>query len=390
MTTSPTTVTADAAGSEVSRRTLVGYPARTDTVDFRAQLENKYRSMGRTPAQTIVDGEGEAAWIGEYHRYRVNGCDHNTATQNALAQVDGAAPAQVCSVRQFPETAIYPPRDQVVDFRRQLGAKYQSMGRTAQSAVDPEGAAIWIAEYLRYRTSGCDHPTAVERVMTQIDGNPAPATCLTQCAYYVDTPTAVSGNGGTFTADLRRTSGSCNWVALSESPWITLNRPITGGDRSALSYTVATNDTGAARTGWIRFTYPGGITYLEVSQGTKSNVVAFEFFDPATSTSATTECRIRTTSTICTLSAVISGATTTVTTYDWHVEYAYGGAKVRTQIGSLPTFSFTESCGTSPSEGTVIPIKVRLIASDAAGNTRTIYSGQGDQPPLQLRVFSCQ
>jgi hypothetical protein len=227
-------------------------------------------------------------------------------------------------------------------------------------------------------------------VMTQIDGNPAPSTCVTQCAYYVDTPAAVSGNGGTFTAHLRRTSGSCEWVALSETPWITLTRPVTGGDRSALNYVVAENTTGAPRTGWIRFTYAGGITYLEVSQGTKSNVVAFEFFDPATSTSATTECRIRTTSTICTLSAVITGATTTVTTYDWHVEYAYGGAKVRTQIGSLPTFSFTESCGTSPSEGTVIPIKVRLIASDAAGNSRTIYSGQGDQPALQLRVFSCQ
>ena len=133
---------AGAAADDVSRRALVAYPVRNDTVEFRAQLENKYRSMGRSPLQTTVDAEGEAAWVGEYHRYRVNGCDHNTATQHALAQVDGAAPAQVCSISQFPENASYPPHDHLVDFRRQLGAKYQALGRTAQSAVDADGAAI--------------------------------------------------------------------------------------------------------------------------------------------------------------------------------------------------------------------------------------------------------
>ena len=129
--TSPSAVTpGEPGGGGVSRPALVGFPARTDTVDFRTQLENKYVSMGRRPAPTIVDMEGEATWVGEYSRYRVNGCDHDTATQRALAQVDGAAPGQVCSILQFPETAIYPPRDHVVDFRRQLGAKYQSLGRS--------------------------------------------------------------------------------------------------------------------------------------------------------------------------------------------------------------------------------------------------------------------
>ena len=132
--------------------------------------------------------------------------------------------------------------------------------------------------------------------MTQIDGNPAPETCVVQCAYQVDTPATVPGAGGTFAAYLRRTSGSCEWIALSESPWITLARPITGGDRSALTYNVAAN-TGAARTGWIRFVYPGGITYLEVRQGAPSGVTGFQFFDPATSTNPVTECAIRTTST---------------------------------------------------------------------------------------------
>jgi hypothetical protein len=390
--TSPTAVTlADpaAAGGGISRPAIVGFPARTDTVEFRSQLENKYASMGRRPAPTVVDAEGEAAWIGEYYRYRVNGCDHNTATQRALAQVDGAAPDPVCSVRQFPETAVYPPRDHLVDFRRQLGAKYQSMGRSAQSAVDPDGAAIWIGEYLRYRTSGCDHATAVQKVMTQVDGNAAPETCLALCGYYVNTPAAVSGSGGTFTAEMRRTSGSCEWAALSESPWITLARPITGADRGVLSYNVAANNTTTPRTGWIRFVYPGGVTYLEVTQGSASNVIGFQFFDPAASTSPTTECLVRTTSTTCTLTAVTSGLTTVITTYDWRVEYAYGGTRVRTQTGALPSFSFTESCGVSPAEGAVVPISVRLIASDAAGNSRTIYSGQAEQPALQMRTFNC-
>ena len=44
---------------------LIGFPARTDTVDFRTQLENKYVSMGRRPSQTIVDMEGEATWVGD-------------------------------------------------------------------------------------------------------------------------------------------------------------------------------------------------------------------------------------------------------------------------------------------------------------------------------------
>ena len=392
VTTSPTAVTAAPdAGGGVSRPTIVAYPGRPDVVEFRVQLENKYVSKGRGPAQTTVDAEGEATWVGEYHRYRVNGCDHNTATQNTLAQIDGAAPAPVCSIRQFPETAQYPPHDQLVDFRRQLGAKYQAMGRTAQSAVDADGAAIWIGEYLRYRTSGCDHATATERTLTQVDGNPAAATCTTQCAYFVETPVSASGNGGTFTAQLRRTHGSCEpWVAMSEANWIILTAPVTGGDRSSQAYTVLPNNTGGARTGWIRFTYAGGVSNLEVRQDTPSTISGFEFFDPATSSSPTIECRIRTAGTACTLAVVASAATAAVTTYDWRVEYAYNGTKVRTQTSNLPSFSFTESCSASPLTGAVVPITVKLIASDAAGNTRTLISGQENQPALQLRVFSCQ
>lgn len=372
----------------VSRPAIVNFPARPDTLDFRTQLETKYASGLRRPVtQTIVDQEGESTWMGEYERYRVNGCDHDTAARNTLSQIDGVPAAQVCAVRYFPENAVYPSRDQVVDFRRQLGSKYQSMGRTAQSAVDPDGAAIWISEYLRYRTSGCDHATAVQKTMTQIDGNPAPPTCVTACSYYVSAA-SVQSTGGSFTAELVRTSGSCEWIALSETPWITLTPPITGGDRSKLTYVVASN-TSTARTGYVRITYPGGTAYLEVNQGSLQTPVSFQMFDPATSTAPTTECQLKSVSTICTLTATTAAPPTSPVTYDWRVEYPNGGTKVKTQVGTLPTFSFTDSCAVSAAGGTVIPLTVRLIASDASGNSVTLFSGQGSQPALQLRTFNC-
>ena len=377
-------------GGGTSGRMLVAFPPRNEAIDFRAQLESKYANGLRRPAQQVyVDPEGEVVWIGDYDRYRVNGCDHNTATQYVMTQIDGAAPPPVCSVRQFPETAAYPPRDQVVDFRRQLGSKYQSMGRSAQSAVDADGSATWTSEYYRYRTSGCDHATAVQNVMTQIDGNPPPQTCLAACVYRASVPFAtVPSAGGQFVADIERTSGSCDYVAVSETDWISLVRPITGSGRGVQTFTVASNP-GLARTGYLRFQWPTGTTYVEVKQN--SLAIGFQFFDPALSTSAATECQLRTTATVCRLTAITSTALPNpVATYDWRVEYAYGGSKVRTQVGSSPTFSFTESCGTSDSGGNVIPLSVRLIATDTVGNNATLYSGQGSQPALQLRSFSCQ
>ncbi len=136
--------------------------------------------------------------------------------------------------------------------------------------------------------------------------------------------------------------------------------------------------------------YPGGLSLFEVRQGAPSGVVGFQFFDPATSTIPVTECALRTTSTLCSLSPVVLGSSTTIATYDWRVEYAYGGAKVRTQVGASPSFAFAESCGVSPPEGAVIPITVRLIATDTLGNSTTFVSGQAGQPALKLRTFNCQ
>ena len=329
------------------------FPPRPDGVDFRTQLENKYLAMGRRPSQVIVDMEGEATWVGEYYRYRVNGCDHNTATQRVMTQVDGGAPGQVCSLLVFPETAVYPPRDQIVDFRRQLGTKYQSMGRSAQSAVDPDGAAIWLGEYYRYRTSGCDHATATQKVMTQIDGGAAPPSCAV--AVRVSRHHAGVGLG-------RR-----RFVRRRPAPHVGLVR-LGGGHRHTVDHADAAahgdrsqpavvHGCGQSHDRRAAFGIRSGSCIPEASRTSTSSrgrvtyKLAFQFFDPATSTAPTMECLLRTTSTICTLSAVTATLPAAMASYDWKVEYAYGGLKTRTQVGPLPTFSFTESCGVAPPEG---------------------------------------
>ena len=279
----------------------------------------------------------------------------------ARAGADRRRPArQICSLLVFPENAVYPPRDHVVDFRRQLGAKYQAMGRSAQSAVDPDGAAIWLGEYYRYRTSGCDHATATQKVMAQIDGQPAPATCAVACAYNLETPASLPGIGGNFTVQLLRTSGSCDWVALSDTPWITLNSPRAGTDRTLSSYTAAPNP-GAPRTGSIRFIYAGGTSYLDVRQASPSYNLAFLLYDPAVSATApTTECRIKTANTTCTLSAVTAQLPKPVVTTTGKSSTRTAAVRSKTQVGPLSTFSFTESCGTSAPEGSPVAIRVTL------------------------------
>jgi hypothetical protein len=79
-----------------NREFVIVFPPRNETLDFRRQLETKYQQMGRALQSTFVDMEGSVIWIQEYLRYRVNQCDHGTATQKVFAQVDGAPPSPTC------------------------------------------------------------------------------------------------------------------------------------------------------------------------------------------------------------------------------------------------------------------------------------------------------
>ena len=157
------------------------FPSRADSLQFRNQLENKYQTgLGRSPSMTSVDPEGEVVWTQEYIRYRVNGCDHPTAVQRVMTQIDGNPPGGICAEnRDF--VILFPPRDHTMDFRRQLETKYlQSLARgPAPTFVDMEGSVIWTQEYLRYRVNECDHNSAVVKVNAQIDGGPVsgPRAC---------------------------------------------------------------------------------------------------------------------------------------------------------------------------------------------------------------------
>jgi len=224
--------------------------------------------------------------------------------------------------------------------------------------------------------------------LTQIDGNPAPVSCSQACAYYIYGPVLAPATGGTFSSELVRTSGSCDWIAGSEVDWIIVNRPITGGDRSTLSYTVSPN-TGGNRSGSIRVAYPGGTSYIQVNQGAQSTNVAFQLFDTSTQSTPTTECRVNRPNTNCTLSAINTALPNPIASYDWRVQYFYNGDKVKTQVGPLSSFTFTEGCGPSAPEGTPVPMSVRLTVTDTAGNSQTVSSGQGIQPNLQLRTYNC-
>lgn len=74
---------------------------------------------------------------------------------------------------------VFPPRNEPLEFRNALEAKYRDGLRrgAVQTYVDGEGTIVWAIEYLRYRVSGCSHADAVSKVMSQIDGQGIAAEC---------------------------------------------------------------------------------------------------------------------------------------------------------------------------------------------------------------------
>jgi len=80
-----------------------------------------------------------------------------------------------------PMDVLFPGRAEAFDFRNQLETKYQTgLNRPAGSTfVDREGEVVWTQEYLRYRANGCDHGSAMLRVLAQIDGSAPGAVCAT-------------------------------------------------------------------------------------------------------------------------------------------------------------------------------------------------------------------
>ena len=155
----------------------VTFPPRNETLDFRQQLETKYRvGLGRAASPTFVDVEGTAVWLQEYLRYRVFRCNHADGQQRVLAQIDGLGIQPVCANATGLE---FPIRSDSLAFRQTLEGKYRDgLRRNASlSSVDVEGEAVWLQEYLRYRVNRCGHTDSINKVFQQIDGRGIAATC---------------------------------------------------------------------------------------------------------------------------------------------------------------------------------------------------------------------
>jgi hypothetical protein len=395
------------------RPLAIDFPPRNEAFDFRNQLETKYRDGLKRPASsTFVDLEGDVVWTQEYMRLRVNGCDHIAAVQKVFGEIDAGGVATCGSASTaagVAEVISFPPRDEPFDFRRQLELKYQTMGRRSTSTfVDIEGIIVWLQEYLRYRVSSCDHASSVQKVFTQIDGGgvqpdctppppppPPPASCLYTVSPSIQTFTSA---GGSFTATVTRTSGSCSWTATSDASFITLTGATAGADPGSFGVTVAAN-TGAARTGTVTIAFSGGSTQLVVSQSAappSTIFAAFRMFDPARQAAATTECQIRSltsTPTTCVLDASQSFALgkEVIVSYAWVVQYTYVTGKSLTATSTSPRFTFSDLCGQTGStdDGAIQSLSVQLTVTDSAGSTVTVQSGAGSQPALTLRLFTC-
>lgn len=375
----------------VSGKFDVVFPGRDQSFDFRNQLETKYRTgLGRSLAATFVDLEGEVVWTQEYMRYRVNGCDHATATQRVLAQVGGQAAGQVCGTPADGLIA-FPPRTDAFDFRRQLESRYQQFARGAsQSAVDPEGGVIWTQEYLRYRVNSCDHPTSVQKVFSQIDGGGVAPTCFVPPCIFTISPTTqtIPTAGGTFTATITRSSGDCSYGAESLDSFVTIGGGASGSSTtSTLTYTVAPN-FGGARSGTIRVRWTNNSTLLQINQA-GGTAVAFTMTDPNAGSGAATNCAIRTTSTPCVFT-VTTGTFSANAVYTWHIEYQYGITASHDFTSTNSSFQFAQTCGGpgATAGGTLTPLNVTLTVTD--GNSSiTAQSGTGGQPPLSITFFTC-
>jgi hypothetical protein len=367
------------------------FPARNLSNDFFQRLIAKYRDgLRRAATPLFIDSEGLVVWIQEYYRYIANGCDNATSIQRVFAQIDGNPAGALCNPPPSTALVAFPPRDQALAFALLLSAKYQQMGRPqTASFVDLEGAIIWVQEYLRYYTNGCDHETAIANTLTQIDGNPPPPVCRkTTCSYQPSDHPRPSGAGGTFTVLMFRREGDCDWTATSQSSFIKLETT-SGSFSGPLTFTVEPNN-GQSRRGTILVEWEGGSTEVIVEQSGPNFQVLIQLFDFNKQNSETSECDIVKASVQCTFKAQ-SFLPEGIATYSWRADYNYGGAKSPSQVGSSDTFVVNESCGGSGStvEGSLIEIVVTLTATDTKGNTATVVTGQQGHPQKFLRVRVC-
>jgi hypothetical protein len=152
-------------------------PGAEEAAAFRTALEATYRErLGRGTGDSAVPAAEAMRYTLRYLRYRVYDCTHDDAVARVFVQIDRHEVPPVCGRIS---TVLFPPRDQVVDFRRRLEGKYRDERKRPPTTthVDLEGEAIWTQEYLRYRLANCGASDATTRVLDQIAGRPAAPGC---------------------------------------------------------------------------------------------------------------------------------------------------------------------------------------------------------------------
>ncbi len=82
----------------IAEGTIPAFPPRNESLDFLLALDSYYQSvLGRPVLFDFIDREGIAVWLVEYLRYRVNGCDHPTATQRVEEIILTGVTSPVCA-----------------------------------------------------------------------------------------------------------------------------------------------------------------------------------------------------------------------------------------------------------------------------------------------------
>ena len=156
---------------------IVAFPPRNEPNVFFADLQGIYRDVLRRAqtAPTYVDSEGENVWLTEYFRFYLNGCSHADAMSRTLTEITTGSSLPTCGS----ENLVFPPRDLPFEFQSRLEATYRDVLRRPliASYVDSEGANVWLAQYLRFRVSGCGHADAENKVFTEIRGGGVQPAC---------------------------------------------------------------------------------------------------------------------------------------------------------------------------------------------------------------------
>ena len=77
---------------------VINFPPRNLSLDFLVILDAFYgNTLNESAPDSYIDLEGKAVWLQEYLRYRVNGCNHQEATDRVFDQIRTGVIAAICA-----------------------------------------------------------------------------------------------------------------------------------------------------------------------------------------------------------------------------------------------------------------------------------------------------